>query len=407
MNTRGWRETQLGELVEVVHGCAFKGEFFEQGGETRLVTPGNFLEGGGFRDRGSAQKSYRGPVPSKYVLAPGALVVAMTEQSPGLLGSSALIPDDGMTWLHNQRIGLVRPRDQATSPAFLYHLFNTPEVRSQISATATGTKIRHTAPERIAAVRVRVPNPGLQGAIGSVLSAFDDLFVINDRRMGALEDLARALYREWFVPASPAGVMKTIADVSAVFRGIAPRYSEAGRSLVVNQRCIRDQRLSLAPARRQDRHVPPAKQLRYGDVLINSTGVGTLGRVAVFLSARRDVTADSHVTICRPTSADAIPWFALHMLSLEPKLKTMGAGSTGQTELSRQAIGALPVAVPPPSTLGQFSSIATPLMDLVPALSRCNDALATTRALLRPRLVTGRLDISDVDLGDLLPAELA
>ncbi len=97
-----------------------------------------------------------GPVPADYVLDPGAVVVAMTEQAPGLLGSSGLIPDDGQTWLDNQRIGLVRSRADVDE-RFLYYLFNAPTVRTQINATATGVKVRHTAPKRIAAVQVRVP----------------------------------------------------------------------------------------------------------------------------------------------------------------------------------------------------------------------------------------------------------
>ena len=108
-----WQELALGDVLEVKHGFAFKGEHFSQGGELRLVTPGNFYEHGGFRDRGPVQKSYDGPVPPGYVLRPGALVVAMTEQSQGLLGSSAMVPDDGQTWLHNQRIGLAQIVHQA------------------------------------------------------------------------------------------------------------------------------------------------------------------------------------------------------------------------------------------------------------------------------------------------------
>ena len=119
-----WAVRTLGEVLEVKHGFAFKGEYFGDGGELRLVTPGNFYERGGFRDRGSAQKSYEGPVPDGYVLKPGALVVAMTEQGRGLLGSSAMIPNDGKAWLHNQRIGLVLSDPGTVDSRFIYYLLN-------------------------------------------------------------------------------------------------------------------------------------------------------------------------------------------------------------------------------------------------------------------------------------------
>ena len=195
----GWQTTALGEFIEVKHGYAFKGAGFGTGGTHRLVTPGNFYERGGFRDRGPSQKSYDGPVPDDYVLSPGSLVVAMTEQAPGLLGSSGRVPDDRQVWLHNQRIGLVTVRNQAADQGFLYYLFNEPSVRAQINATATGAKVRHTAPGRIQAVRAAMPSLPTQRRIAAALSAFDELIEINERRIELLENLARSLYREWFV----------------------------------------------------------------------------------------------------------------------------------------------------------------------------------------------------------------
>jgi type I restriction enzyme S subunit len=81
----------------------------------------------------------------------------------------------------------------------MYYLFNEPSVRAQVNATATGTKVRHTAPSRIQAVKVRLPPTRVQRRIAAVLSAFDGLIEINERRIERLEDLARSLYREWFV----------------------------------------------------------------------------------------------------------------------------------------------------------------------------------------------------------------
>jgi type I restriction enzyme S subunit len=81
----------------------------------------------------------------------------MTEQAEGLLGSSALIPRSGV-YLHNQRLGLVQILDRKQADQhFIYYLFNSKPVRQQIRGSASGTKIRHTAPSRIADVKVSVP----------------------------------------------------------------------------------------------------------------------------------------------------------------------------------------------------------------------------------------------------------
>jgi len=195
-----WREVQLGDAIHVKHGFAFKGQYFSDNGEKIILTPGNFNEQGGFRLRPGKDRFYIGDIPEDYILAEGDLIVAMTEQGPGLLGSSALIPENGK-YLHNQRLGLVQLRDESLfDKRFLYHLFNTRPVRTQISGSATGTKVRHTAPERIYRVKVSVPSSVIaQRKIGIVLSAYDDLIENNRRRIQLLEQAARLLYKEWFV----------------------------------------------------------------------------------------------------------------------------------------------------------------------------------------------------------------
>ena len=120
----------------------------------------------------------------------------MTEQAEGLLGSSAIVPHGGL-YLHNQRLGLVRLLDESkTDRRFVYYLFNSKPVRQQIRASASGVKIRHTAPSRIADVRVSVPALRQQQRIACILSAYDELIENNQRRIRILETMAaRALPR--------------------------------------------------------------------------------------------------------------------------------------------------------------------------------------------------------------------
>ncbi|MFN6942034.1 MAG: hypothetical protein ACK4OG_08545, partial [Parvibaculum sp.] len=102
----GWTKIHLRDVLNIKHGFAFRGEYIGNTGQNVLVTPGNFYEEGGFKRNGDKQKRYSGPVPTDYILPARSLVVAMTEQAEGLLGSAALIPGDEV-YLHNQRIGLI------------------------------------------------------------------------------------------------------------------------------------------------------------------------------------------------------------------------------------------------------------------------------------------------------------
>jgi type I restriction enzyme S subunit len=196
--TTRWRQCRLGDLLEIKHGYAFLGQYFGRGGSHIVLTPGNFFDEGGFKDKGENEKRYSGPIPADYVLKKGDLLVAMTEQAEGLLGSSAFVPRSDV-YLHNQRFGLVQVQVDAADPHFLYYLFNTKDVRQQIRASASGVKVRHTAPTRIAQVGVCIPPLKMQTRIAATLSAYDDLIENNVRRIKILEEMARALYREWFV----------------------------------------------------------------------------------------------------------------------------------------------------------------------------------------------------------------
>jgi type I restriction enzyme S subunit len=153
----GWIQRPLADLCDIKHGFAFKSEFFTDAGDYVLLTPGNFYETGGYRDRCEKQKYYSGEVPNGFILSKGDLLVAMTEQAAGLLGSPILVPESGK-FLHNQRLGLVTKKPGALwMNEFLFFVFNTDGVRKAIHDSASGVKVRHTSPTKIGEVVVAVP----------------------------------------------------------------------------------------------------------------------------------------------------------------------------------------------------------------------------------------------------------
>jgi type I restriction enzyme S subunit len=191
-----WETRKLGELIHIKHGWAFKGEYFGNEGELIILTPGNFFEKGGFRQVAGKEKFYHGEFPEEFLLKKDDLVIAMTEQGPGLLGSPALVLGDD-TYLHNQRTGLIKAIDkERISYKYLYYLFFTSIVRNEIFASATGTKVKHTAPKRIYDIQVPLPLLPTQRRIASILSAYDDLIENNLKRIKLLEEKAFLRYKE-------------------------------------------------------------------------------------------------------------------------------------------------------------------------------------------------------------------
>lgn len=369
--------------------------------DRRVTATGEHITDGGLR--GSSAKE----------LPVGTVLIAMYGANVGQLGYL------GIKATVNQAICALIADPAIADPCFLYYALA--HARDDLVTKAHGAAQQNLSLQLIRPYRLRVPKLDAQRHIGAVLRATDDLIENNRRRIAVLEQMAQAIYREWFVhfryPGhqdvplvdSPLGripegwQVDTIgATAKSLTRGIAPNYSDDGAWTILNQKCIRDQRVSLEPARRQDRSVPTAKQIRFGDVLINSTGVGTLGRLAVWLKEHPSLTVDSHVTIVRPPDRTAIPWFGLNMLSRQAELEALGTGSTGQTELSRGSVGAIPLFIPPCELREQFADLVWPLLFSVPKLLEWNCSLAGLRDLLLPKLVTGEIDVSTLDLNALV-----
>ena len=138
--------------------------------------------------------------------------------------------------------------------------------------------------------------------------------------------------------------VKTLGEVCEMIkRGIAPKYTEEGGLCVINQKCVRDHVIDLSLSRRHDleqKKVPEERIVRPGDVLVNSTGVGTLGRVAQVREATEEpATVDTHVTIVRPIPEQFYSDFFGYMLVfIEGEITTSGEGASGQTELARKTL---------------------------------------------------------------------
>ena len=204
---REWRDVALRDLVDIKHGFAFKGDYIhdEPHGDI-LLTPGNFIIGGGFK--GGKFKYYSGDVPGEFVLCEGDLLVTMTDLSKqaDTLGYPALVPvsADDRRFLHNQRLGKVLIRRTCdVDSRFLYYVMCSSEYRHEVLASATGTTVKHTSPDRIRQFRFPLPPLPEQRAIAHVLGTLDDKIELNRRMNETLEEMAQALFKSWFVDFDP------------------------------------------------------------------------------------------------------------------------------------------------------------------------------------------------------------
>jgi len=318
----------------------------------------------------------------------------------GTLGSVYYVETD--YWPHDTTLW---SKDlKGNDPKFVYYFIKTLGLSRYDVGNSNPTLNRN----HIHSLGIKIPDISEQKRIVDILDPYDDLIGNNQRRIDLLEQFARQLFKEWFVwlrypghehykvlDGIPHGWgRKSIGNLTDfISRGITPTYDDAALGIVINQKCIRNGRLSLGRARRQSKEVPKDKLVRAGDVLVNSTGEGTLGRVAQVHEEIAECTVDSHVTIVRPDhSIDPIV-FGLSVGRFEDFFASQGRGATNQKELSRSTIEEAKLLVPAGQIQSAFSDIVAPAKQQVIVLTRQIERATDARDLLLPRLMSGRIAV--------------
>lgn len=409
---------KLGDLIEIKHGFAFSGQYFQPDGPYVLLTPGNFYEEGGFKLR-VEQKHYDGPVPAAFVLKPGDLLVAMTEQGEGLLGSAAFVPD-GKPCLHNQRLGLITSKPEAAvDMRYIYYVLNWFNVRQQIRATSSGAKIRHTSPSRIYAVDIPKHPFEIQRRIAGILGAYDDLIEVNRRRIAVLGEMARGLFTEWFsrmrfpghddvaIKDTPDGPLpagweiKPIGDTFELLGGGTPsktigEYWEEGTinwftptDLTGAKTHFMDRsaaRITSAGLAKSSAKLFPAES-------IMMTSRATIGAIAICTT---EACTNQGFITCLPN--EEVPRSYLFYW-LHQNVPLFVAHATGATfkEITKGVFKRLSVLVPDREITAKFEAIVRPMHEMILAAERSNRNLAAARDLLLPRLISGQLSVSQAE----------
>lgn len=150
-----------------------------------------------------------------------------------------------------------------------------------------------------------------------------------------------------------------LSDVTTfISRGRQPKYIASVEGIpVINQKMIRNLTIDYRYVKYNDakKNINKSVFIKIGDTLVNSTGVGTVGRSAyISIDPMRPTFVDSHVTIVRPDTAVVDPKFMSVVLSSDVYSNYMGStlaqGSTGQVELSRQKLSKMCIPFPPLNT---------------------------------------------------------
>lgn len=313
----------------------------------------------------------------------------------GTVGEIAMIPFD---MAFNQSCYGIRASRGIDQP-FLYYLLK--NCISQLKRMTHGSVFDTITRDTFANIEVDIPDAETQKRISSVLADIDNKIEVNDAINDNLLQQAVAIYREWFLDGPEVTKWPTVtldSVTSLVSRGITPKYADNSEQIVINQKCIRDHYIDVTLVRTHNPKAITEKWLQYGDLLINSTGEGTLGRTAQVWFMPENITVDSHVTIVRPQSQLLLFYIGLWGISHEREIEALHTGSTGQTELPRDRVKAMELRLPDNETLEKLNAIIQPMVSTIGTNQRENAQLAGIRDALLPKLMSGEIDVSNIQL---------
>lgn len=297
---------------------------------------------------------------------------------------------------------LVFRAKKGVDPEYLYYVLANNAFFEYSMATSKGTKMPRGDKKALMEFKVPEYDTRTQRKIANVLGPLDKKIKINNMINKNLEQQAQATFKSWFVDFEPFGGIQPNdwnevllgSITSLISRGIAPKYVDESEQIIINQKCIRNHSIDLSLSRTHTPKTVNEKWLQYGDILINSTGTGTLGRVAQVLFEPKNLTVDSHVTIVRPAQDVYIFYLGLWGTSHELEIEALHTGSTGQTELPRERVKTMPLLLPDEKTLQKFNAIISSIAVYSEKNQAENRALVLMRDTLLPKFMSGELDIS-------------
>jgi type I restriction enzyme S subunit len=423
---------RLVDVVTLKRGKTYKSALLGDKGMPLLGLATIEREGGFRREK---CKKYSGDSDSSLIVKSGEIYASLKDvtQSAHLLGSVARLPPEVEEGRLTQDTVLLKIIDNAFDPSFLYWILRAPQTRRFFKSLATGTTNLGLSREDFLSLELPEATPE-RIATSKTLDRIERLIELNRKSSEILEEMFKALFRSWFVDFDPVrakaegrstGLPDEISDLfpdsfeeadlgkiprgwqclpladRAIYlsRGISPSYCEEGGVLVLNQKCIRDSRVSFAKARRHDttKRQISGREVKKFDALVNSTGVGTLGRVAMMPACQEDVVVDSHVTVVRGSDDKESFFISSMLLNRQAEIEALGEGSTGQTELARAILGALQATFPPSRLISAFFDCAHVAHGKIEANVQNSFALARIRDTLLPKLISGELRIPDAE----------
>ena len=286
---------------------------------------------------------------------------------------------------------------------FLYYVLANDAFFNYASATSKGTKMPRG--DKTAIMQYEVPcfNHETQVRIGKLLRSIDDRITVNKKINDNLEQQAQSYFQELFVDnADPEWTTGTISDLGAVVGGSTPSkakpeyYTESGIAWITPKDLSINKSKFVSHGENDITELglknSSAAIMPEGTVLFSSRA--PIGYIAI---AAGEVTTNQGFKSVVPKPEIGTPFVYFFLKNTLPVIEGMASGSTFK-EVSGSTMKNVPAVIPDAETLAKFSDFCAPIFAQQRILEEQNQSLATLRDNLLPKLMSGEIDVSAVQL---------
>lgn len=406
-----WKEVRLGDVCEIITGFPFPGKKYSK--EGIRVVRGDNVTIGNLRWDTEKDKRWNEPFDKTeyYSLQANDIVIGMDGSRVGK--NKARIKKEDLPLLLAQRVACVRHNELAEQDYLYYNIFSKKFI-DYVNSIHTGSAIPHISQKQIEDYKILLPDLETQRRIASILSSLDRKIELNNKINADLEEMAQAIFKNWFVDFEPfkdgkfvdselgmipegwkVGRLDEIADVvggSTPSKAKPEYYTQKGIAWLTpkdlsNHPAVYTSRGEI-DITKEGYNSTSTKLMPKGTILFTSRA--PIGYISI---AQNDICTNQGFKSLVPKKAGTCFLYCF-LKYVTPEIENKSTGSTFK-EASGSLMKSLKVIMPEQKVFEDFETIVSPLFARIESLEKESSRLSLLRDTLLPRLMSGELEVPE------------
>ena len=388
-----WKEVRLGDIVSIKSGLAYKGAFIGKG-ENILLGMGCVS----FKDKFlfSGARPYEADCDDKYCVEPGDIVLATRQQSDNLpiLAMPAIIPSSlkAKKIIYGTNLYKVENHSEVTND-FLFWQLKTPDYIDYISSVKTGSVVRMVTKKNVEDYVFRCPPKEVRDRISKLLWGLDRKIELNNKINADLEEMAQAIFKNWFVDFEPFKDGKFVDSEL----GMIPEGWKVG---LLGEICNFKRGKNLLTKNAIDEGVPVVagglEPSCYHNVANTGAPVITVSGSGANAGFMRMYHIPVWASDCSFIDISCENFYFVYcFLKVNSKLLKHAQTGAVQPHVKPSDIHDFELVIPDKESIFDFQDKVKPFFDKIAAIQKENSRLSLLRDTLLPRLMSGELEVPE------------